>query len=326
MALTREQIRARKAEMKKAGISYSGIDDNSWGPWQEKKYQEYLRSKVNPNMPNESRLTYGYAMPLGNPAGSLAKIGSAIVAAAPIIADPKGAGEALSGAIDYVKDIFNWGPSNSRESGTTNGFVPLTASDVEEINVMNGKRLDRLRGWAAGKIAPKKPTESTDSSNSSTSGTGNSPATEEPTETDLTSDYGQNDSRVATGGGGKKPNLLQRAWRWSKKHPKTSITLGLTAPYLTREYVVKPLLNYGAPIVGNAGSEIFAGKAPFSIPIVAGDSTDVLYKGSVGVIKGNSAPKIEVKRDTIREFTPVTTVNTIDIDSLLRATDPNLQR
>lgn len=318
MALTREQIRARKAGMKKAGMSYSGIDDNSWGPWQEKKYQEYLRSRVNPNMPNESRLTYGYAMPLGNPAGSLAKIGSAIVAAAPIIADPKGAGEALSGAVDYVKSIFNWGNTSSEVSSSPK-FVPLTSPGVMHANAA-ASPTDTTNTAAP----PANPIDTTTVTPA--------PVPSNPTDTVTRRPLQGGSGRTSggTGGGDKKPSLMEKVWEWAKKNPKKSIAIGAAAFYPTREYIIKPSLNYVGPAVGNGVSYITTGKAPFNIPLVSSDSTQLLYEGKVGTVKRPS--KVTTSQDTtntpdtIRKFIPVTTVNTIDLDSLLRATDPNLQR
>ena len=80
----------------------------------------------------------------------------------------------------------------------------------------------------------------------------------------------------------KKPSRVRRTIDWVKNHPKTSIAIGAGAFYPTREWVVKPALNYVGPAVGNAVSYITTGNAPFNIPSVANDSTDLWFRGGVG--------------------------------------------
>lgn len=121
MALTKEQIRARKAEMKKAGISYADIDNDSWGPWQEKKYNEYVRSKIKWDVPTEPRVTYGYAMPLSNPTGALAALGTA-AAALPIISDPQGAYETARGVMNTVGQKIDSGIDKAKS--VVKGLLP----------------------------------------------------------------------------------------------------------------------------------------------------------------------------------------------------------
>lgn len=81
-----------------------------------------------------------------------------------------------------------------------------------------------------------------------------------------------------------KVSRATKAWQWVKAHPKTSIAVGAGAFYPTREWVVKPTLNYVGPAVGNAVSYVTAGEAPFNIPAVANDSTDLWYRGGVGKV------------------------------------------
>ena len=95
-----------------------------------------------------------------------------------------------------------------------------------------------------------------------------------------------------------KPGRVRRAWQWVKDNPKKSVTAATAAFYPTREYlwspavkdVALPALNYGAPMLANGITGLFAGQAPFNIPIVANDSTDLWYNGGVGKV-GNIAPK-----------------------------------
>ena len=81
-----------------------------------------------------------------------------------------------------------------------------------------------------------------------------------------------------------KISRATKAWQWIKAHPKTSIAIGAGAFYPTREWIIKPTLNYVGPAVGNAVSYITVGEAPFNIPAVANDSTDLWYRGGVGKV------------------------------------------
>lgn len=106
----------------------------------------------------------------------------------------------------------------------------------------------------------------------------------------------------------KKPGWPRRSWDWVKAHPRTSVTLGATAIYPTRELVIKPVANYALPIVGNAVTGIIAGKAPLNIPISVNDSTDLWYYGGIGKVgtpvtvnsqerQSNEAPSDTVKAE-----------------------------
>ena len=86
----------------------------------------------------------------------------------------------------------------------------------------------------------------------------------------------------------KKPGRFKRAYQWVKDHPKISGALLLTVPALTRESVTEPLLNYGGPAIGNAVTKFVLKTAPFNIPAVANDSTDLWWHGGVGLVKDHS--------------------------------------
>lgn len=86
----------------------------------------------------------------------------------------------------------------------------------------------------------------------------------------------------------KKPGRFKRAYQWVKDHPKTSGALLLTVPALSREYVTEPLLNYGGPAIGNVATKFILKTAPFNIPAVANDSTDLWWHGGVGLVKDHS--------------------------------------
>lgn len=308
MALTREQIRKRKAIMRDAGISYSDINNDSWGPWQERTYNDFIKSLKKDVKP---RVTYGYAAPIGNPAGTIAKIASAVVAAAPILADPQGAANAVRGAVSsigsgistakqYVSDVFNWGNSGPRTIESANSFVPLSSSRVMTD------------------AAPADSTTTTPAAN--------------PTDTTATRPTPSPEPEPEPPNNNKKPNLLRRAWKWTKAHPKTAVAAGATAFYPTREYIVKPIANYGLPAIGNAGAYITTGQAPFNIPAVTNDSTELWYKGSVGKV---GTPTVETQSQQTKNQTtaasdtvvgkprfdkaPVTTSTQAQLDSLNRA-------
>lgn len=94
----------------------------------------------------------------------------------------------------------------------------------------------------------------------------------------------------------QKNKFTTKSWNWMKAHPKTSIGAALLLAYPTREHVVKPVANYAAPAVGNVTSYVVTGKAPFNIPFVAKDSTDLIYNGGIGKIKSDTIKHIPTSK------------------------------
>lgn len=113
----------------------------------------------------------------------------------------------------------------------------------------------------------------------------------------------------------KKPSKIRKAVQWVKSHPKTSIAIAAGGFYPTREWIIKPVLNYVGPSIGNVASYLATGEAPFNIPTVANDSTDLLYKGVVGKVKPSQ--QIKQPTDTVKQqSTPVDTFKTVPMEPI----------
>ncbi len=119
-----------------------------------------------------------------------------------------------------------------------------------------------------------------------------------------------------------KRSLIRRGMQWVKENPKKSLTIGAVAvSNPSRKYVLGPLFNYTLPSAGNIATEFFAGKAPFNIPFVANDSTDLVYHGGTGIVKNPNLTRqgrsTDNQRTTIPETVPVLdTIRAVSRDSV----------
>lgn len=175
---------------------------------------------------------------------------------------------------------------------------------VEQVLLPDVLRPDRVTQATAtsgtsSRTSRRKPAGSTTSSGASTSGT--------------TPDPRNNNNNNST-----RVSRLGKAWQWVKKHPKTSIAVGAAGFYPTREWIVKPTLNYAGPAIGNVVSYITAGETPFNIPAVANDSTDLWYNGGVGKVL-NPLPTREQFAPTYQETDAAVEKNIAPTDTFTRA-------
>lgn len=312
-----EEIKRRKALMQAAGLPI--INDTSWGSWQDGIWQKYLASHLKTLPTSTPTVTVQRASRKPSFGGFLLDTWDRITGQNKIqIVYPEGQirqGPTTNNA-SFTK-VIGLNRADPRKlalmgAGTLGSAVVMANGPelMQSLNEFGQKVKSEILGipsYLRGIFKIGDGTESTEGEepeekNNSTSEkiqNKSEPAASgqpNPPEGDNNQSEEQQNKRkgpVRDGKEREKPSKWRYLWEGKNNNFGPGYKLRNTGRVVvgSATYPGRKALNYIVPTVGEIPSLLFVGKGKFNIPLVANDSTDLLYEGGIGLVNNKSQQK-----------------------------------